>query len=146
MYKLTSNKKPIDEQSVIRLTDNVVIPPDKSNYPNMDRHDFNVWVLAGNTPEPADPTPTIYDVTPAQTVIRVNTDAVVTVTGTANDMLTLYAYPVDVVPDASHELDVTLDDTGRGVVKFVPDSIGQWAIRGTAGALVDTISIIQAVA
>lgn len=87
-----------------------------------------------------------YTITPDDNHTVINNPVDITVTGAANEAVTLYAYPVTDVPDVSHELDVALDADGRGVVPFVADSAGQWAIRGKAGALATVVSIILVVA
>ena len=90
--------------------------------------------------------PTIYIITPDDNHTVINNPVDITVIGAANEAVTLYAYPVTDVPDVSHELDVALDADGRGVVPFVADSAGQWAIRGKAGELANIVSIILVVA
>ena len=119
------------------------IPIDEQN---ADYQRYLLWLADGNTPLPADAPPVAYAITPTETFIRVNTDAVITVAGAASEALTLYAYPVDVVPDVSRELDVTLDDTGRKSVMFRPGTIGLWVLRGKVGELMDVIATIQVVA
>jgi hypothetical protein len=55
-YQLTNGAAPTNAQVVIREADNAYIPPDSRN------SDFAVylqWLAAGNTPDPAPPTPAV---------------------------------------------------------------------------------------
>ena len=140
MYQLNKKEILFSKNGVDFLTS---IPIDERN---ADYQRYLRWLADGNTPLPADAPIVDYSITPAETFIRVNTDAVITVAGAASEALTLYAYPVDVVPDVSRELDVTLDDTGRKSVMFRPGTIGLWVLRGKVGELMDVIATIQVVA
>ena len=52
MYKLTKKyNEYVEVSSVIRLSDNAIIPLDPAN---TDYQAYLKWIEAGNTPEPAD--------------------------------------------------------------------------------------------
>lgn len=51
---MTSKFKLIVDGGVVRISDGAQIPPDPDN---LDWQDYQAWVAAGNTPDPADPPP-----------------------------------------------------------------------------------------
>ena len=57
MYQLTT------DDTILRLTDNTFIPPDPAN---ADFAQFALWVLEGNTPDPAPAPPVVTPPTPAE--------------------------------------------------------------------------------
>ena len=87
----------------------------------------------------------VYSITPAQNTVRLGGSLNIAITGAADETVTLYAYPVDTVPTAEHELDVTLDSNGSDVVSFSAQSIGEYAVRGVAGELASKVVLIKAV-
>lgn len=138
MYKLTKN-----DQSVIRLSDGASIPNDPAN---SDYIHYLDWLAAGNTPAPADPAPVVYSITPATNVVTINSDVLITINGEPNTTITLYAYPIDVIPTVDHELsDCVIDGDGHGAVTFTPIEIGEYAVRGKTGELASKIVLMKAV-
>jgi hypothetical protein len=66
MYKLTNSA------AVIRLSDHAMIPP---NPGNRDWQIYQEWLLAGNTPEPADAPGVVLQLLSQTTILRRLTDA-----------------------------------------------------------------------
>lgn len=62
MYKLIHNS-----ETVIRLADNAFIPADNGN---RDRREYQEWLEAGNTPEPAD-IPPLAPATPTDDLLAI---------------------------------------------------------------------------
>ena len=136
MYKLTHTN------TIIRVP-NLNIPADSKN---ADYADYLKWLDAGNTPAPADPVPVVYSITPATNVVTINSDVLITINGEPNTTITLYAYPIDVIPTVDHELsDCVIDGDGHGAVTFTPIEIGEYAVRGKTGELASKIVLIKAV-
>jgi len=57
MYQLTT------DSGIKRLTDNAFIPPDPAN---IDYAEYQQWLAAGNTPDPAPAPPVVTPPTPAE--------------------------------------------------------------------------------
>ena len=88
----------------------------------------------------------IYNITPATSVVTINSDVLIAIDGEPNTTITLYAYPVDVIPTIDHELsDCVIDADGHGAVTFTPIEIGEYAVRGKTGELASKIVLIKAV-
>jgi hypothetical protein len=57
-YRLTDNGRSADKQSIVRVSDGAVIPPDPRN---SDAYVYFQWLAAGNKPDPAQATlPSVY--------------------------------------------------------------------------------------
>ena len=130
MYKLNN------AGSIVRLSDGVNIPGDPDN---RDFDEYQEWLDAGNTPEPADPVIATYSITPQMPLVRLSSasiDVVIQVSGDPGKTNLL----IDGVP-----MPITLDDKGKATVNFEIASVGEYVITGESGKLANCVAVIKAV-
>lgn len=141
MYQLTQDPK------IILKIDGSVRLSIPNNPDNRHRQEYQAWLDAGNTPEPAEPIRVVYSIAPnIVTALAGSSTVEIRVTGQPDTTVTIYAYDMVGEPSPEDEYQVDLDSQGVGLQDFIPPEVGRYAIRGKDAPLADQVAIIEAVA